>query len=199
MINRFDLGKIGLDYFSEGMRSGLTLARAVSSRKIGRVYALLPSDTDPDALNDFSHGGKLQAPPRVGNMQQVPNTDAELAELVIRTVDSSQPGIVVLEDEIARPSDFATKDSGGLLFENDEVYHLLDGIQSRSKETFLDRLSWARSTATLRGFVATLDAPIPPARDGRWAPGELSKIASQTRLAFLSAYDGESYLIAEFS
>jgi hypothetical protein len=199
MINRFELAEIGMDYFTERMRSGLALARAVSAQEIVRLYALLPSDTLADAVNDFEHGGKLQAPPRFGNMQRVPNTDAELADVVIGALTASQQALVILEDEISRPSDPYLKNIDGLLFENGDVYHVLDGIQAQSKEAFLSHLTSARSTPNFRGFVVNLETPFVPARDRQWAAGDLARLAKQTRLAFLSAYDGESFLVAEFA
>jgi hypothetical protein len=197
MIRPFELGGEDTTYFVNEMWRGERLAHDVSSRQISRLYTLLPDNVEPNTIRDFGNGGKLQAPPRVGNIQEVPNSDQELARIVFQTASVSPFAVVILEDEIARRSDFANKKPDGLMFEGDDVYHVIDGEELRSIEGFLNRLSWAKSVATTRGFVAIFNEPITWSDGGEWAPGSLERITAHTQLAFLSAYDGESYLIAE--
>lgn len=197
MIRAFELAAEDTTYFVDQMSRGQKLAQTVSSQRINRLYTLLPDSLELDNIRDFEQGGKLLAPSRVGNAQQVPNTDEELAKIVVRTACATGFAVVILEDEIASRADFTNKKRGGVMFENGDVYHVIDGEESKSIDAFLNRLNWARSVATTRGFVAILDQPVVWSDGGEWTPGSLERIAAHTRFAFLSAYDGESYLIAE--
>ena len=190
-----ELPKEAPEYFWRELNGGLTLAAAVAAqrRPVRSVYSLVPDAVPPDVdLDDFQSGGKVSASNSGGD----PTADEALTELLTRQLDAVSPLACVLEDSVSRPTDPHLANARELIINGHEVYHVVR--PSASREQSEAALSLAKSASGLTGFLTKLPELASTESRHHVSADDVNAMCRSVRLAFVTIYDGESYMLVEF-
>jgi hypothetical protein len=190
-----ELPKEAPEYFWRELSGGLTLAAAVAAqrRPVRRVYSLLPDAVPPDAdRDDLRSGGKISASDSGGG----PTADEALTELLTQQLVGVSPLACVLEDAVSRPTDPHLASAGELIINGPEVYHLVR--PSASREQCEAALSLAKSASGLTGFLTKLPELASTESRHNVSADDVNAMGRSVRLAFVTIYDGETYMLVEF-
>lgn len=190
-----ELPKEAPEYFWRELNGGLTLAAAVAAqrRPVRRVYSLVPGVVPPDIdLDDLRSGGKVSASDSGGD----PTADEALTALLTRQLDGVSPLACVLEDSVSRPTDQHLSNAGELIMNGQEVYHVVR--PSASREQIEAALGLAKSASGLTGFLTKLPELASTESRHYVSTDDVNAMGRGVRLAFVTIYDGESYMLVEF-
>jgi hypothetical protein len=197
-----------LAYVEDQLASGKTLSsfllRAVQ-RQDGELSYLSPRPLSPAEAVQFETGHTFDysspVAMKVGNISGIayptPNTDQELGHFVQKVL-SEADHIALLEHSLAAPSDpWLERAKSRVLVHEDEVYHLAlcseqthDDIQNAIRE--------ANNVLRMVGMVGRIPgavASLAPAK--RLSLAQVEMIGINAECVFVSAFDGEGYVIWE--
>lgn len=200
---QISLGKDAARFANEQLGQGNALAREVltASLPFERFYTLMPSAEAAGDLLDFASGGKFSSGERhrVGSVMPIANMDEALCQVIQRYVAESPRRAVVIENPLSEPGDADLEGVSHLLVHLNEVYHLV-AQPFTSRQEILGALRDAKSTVDIRGFMTVLPESIDAAlTTNSLSLVEVTQLARATVGVFLGVYDGESYLVCEFS
>jgi hypothetical protein len=138
---------------------------------------------------------------KVGNISGIayptPNTEPELVDSVkTRLVDADH--FSLLENSLAAPSDpWLERAKSRILVHGDEVYHLASHTE-QTYEDVLNAVSEANNVTGLVGMVGRIPGgAASPSVAGSISSAALEIIGRSAECVFVSAYDGEGYVIWE--
>jgi hypothetical protein len=196
MMNQFELDDRCVDYFQTALGAGGLLAKHVSTRATRRLFALVPEMVPEEHIYDPARGGLgLYSP--AGHRAEM--ADRDLLHLV-GEIKATKKEFVVFENDLARASEFRDRPTDHVVFNGDDVYHVLNVITlAGDPDAGLTQLRAAASASGLRGFVVRLRESMARGGGGHWSADDMQEMANSVRMAFISAYDGESYLVGEYS
>jgi hypothetical protein len=209
----FDLGIKGVEFLKERIKSGgHTLARramAAIDFDAGRVTTFLPSHVSLGRARNFEVGGGLfPDPPEsewryttdTGGKKWVikpkPDTDRQLVAPIRDFLRTNGDGMVVLENFNARPDDpWLQKVSSRLIVFGSDVYHVLLPIDT-VEDRIMSFLREAHSAWIFIGVMTLLPGKTDSLLDKKhFTSDELSIMGEKAQKIFVSAYDGEGYVI----
>lgn len=207
MLHR--LGLETTDYFRDRLEKGLTLAKSLLNAKdfdMGSVYAVAPESISKDKLKDLYSGGLLptSSQPRLPIIEdgrklvieQVPNTDHELAALVNTYLSDASQHVCLFEDEVARSTDPALSTTDKRVTFGQELYYLLGHNDDVGKA--LSIIKKAKSWLFI-GIMTSLQGINRPPDVTELTEQELLLFSRNATAIIVGAYDGESFVIWEES
>lgn len=192
-LERFILADSGVDFAVHQLLGGHALAKLLASSvraQVRRIWTILPSDVNPERLEDFNVGGICRHDVSV----------EEVSESVLSILANEKKAVWILEDNIRNPSENMDDNAiGGItvpFLSDNQLYQMLkrDHVDAPSiRETFRSGGAYP-----FLGFVALLDPVTEMNVASHWiSEEELSWIASRITYVFVGAYDEESYLVLE--
>ena len=200
--------RVALKYLCDQLAAGKTLSsfllQAVQ-RSNGELTYMSPRPLSPEEAVEFETGHTFDfSSPRamkVGNISGIayptPNTEPELVDFVkARLVDADH--FSLLENSLAAPSDpWLERAKSRILVHGDEVYHLASNTE-RIHEDVLNAVSEASNVLSLVGMVGRIPGgAASQSVAGRISLAALEIIGRSAECVFVSAYDGEGYVIWE--
>jgi hypothetical protein len=198
-----------LVYMRDQLAAGKTLSRLLLQYvqlRDGTFGCLTPAPLDPVQTIEFEMGHTLdeQASHRLmigeigGTASPKPRTDHLLAEFV-RTLLTDPHHVLFLQNSLAEATDPWLKGAKSrVLFYQNEVYHTLfdsDGMPTN----IMNAIREAENETNFSGAVALQpgDATRLTSRTESISLAELETLARSAECIFVSAYDGEGYLVWE--
>jgi hypothetical protein len=184
LIHRM-LDERGLRYFVERLSLGFTLAKAVAPMVNGGIIEALVSETASDsAIYAFSDGMGISA--RYGYDEAI--------SLILEQKAKDDTALVIAESATVPPD---ASEVSTWPFETFSRHDELYGVVSDAsmKASALERLLTLTDAGYLSNvFVVTRSASLQPLENDI-AKSTIDDIARNVSLAFVRAYDGESYLV----
>lgn len=169
----------------------------------GRYFTLLPAGTSIEKASDFPYGGKVSAKD-VSISTGIKNTAtmtgvSEIARYLHGKLKYGTPTCLALADAYSAPSDEWIKTSTLPLYFFEKEIYLIASINDVDNEVIERYLNAVEGEP---GFVGLLTATFPKVSH---CPGslclvegeELSEMARNATVVFISAYDGEGFVIWE--
>lgn len=183
-----DVGGRGTEFLRDAFADGLTLGRKISQKvdfSTGRCLALVPAETEPDAIRDFEASGITNTTAASATFATFLGSEMSKSELVL-----------VAENALLKPNDPWRPDEPIERFSfGDEVYEYLCAAKATTARIErLLRLADAGYTLNALLAEATLSKQLPDRR-AAIGSGDLERLASGAVLLIVRAYDGESFLI----
>ncbi|HVW06830.1 MAG TPA: hypothetical protein VHB78_17630 [Vicinamibacterales bacterium] len=179
------LDERGLSYLVERLSLGFTLAKTVASTVNGGIIeALVPDTASDSAIYAFSHGMGISA--RYGVDEAV--------SVILEQKAKADTAMVIAESATVPPdaSEVSTWPFD-TFSRHDELYGVVSGPSM--KVSALERLLTLTDAGYLSNvFVVTRSTSLQPLENDI-AKSAIDNIVRNVSLAFVRAYDGESYLV----
>ncbi len=199
------LGEPAYEYLRNWLKKGHVIAKAIVDSvdlSGGQVTALLPEGVTLKEAYEFAKGGKMPEPPRSAwrygpnsVIKPVANTAKEFAKGIDTFIGSSRWHVCIVEDLMSSRTDgWIKKTNSKVLFCGDQVFHWLS--QFGGSGTAYDMAREALGHPPHVGILARTPENSVILQASREVPeSELREIAKNVMCLFMSAYDGESYVI----
>jgi hypothetical protein len=208
-----ELGPRALDYLKRMLSAGKALSKHIlttSELGQGRIVTFLPSDITTEEANKFTTGGKLPAesPNQVTfrrgehaipfSASRVPNVDSWLIRTIKACLENEGDSLCLFENALAAAGDrWLDQSAIGTWICNRDVYHFVTQTDARDEKLLDATVRGAKSVyPPLIGAVTRYPsvAQLPP-HGGTVTDALLEDMATRSIKVFVSAYDGEGYLI----
>lgn len=199
------IGSHAVSYLLKQLKAGKTFASFLPSAVDlyeGTISSLVPEGYSPAALSEFEagHVASIAAPKTMtvgsisGTALPKPTADEELSRIIAGSLTAPN-SYCLLENSIAVSGDpWLLKAKSRIVLHGEEVYHLL--TSTCESESALVAIREARRSPTLSGAVGhMLKRTNIVGKESVLATQELQSIAQGVQWIFVSAYDGEGYLI----
>jgi hypothetical protein len=204
----FNLGDEGIKYIRKCLINGKTLANYLirtCNLERGKLITFLPTDTNEEAVKQFTTGGKLKEEglkeeiikPEGSKLTKVPtpNTDLWLVSIIRSFLTTDVKRLCIFENALAKPSDpwLSSKKMPVFTF-HEEVYHFLLGTDAEN-----EKIGETIRIATSHLFIGVMTS-VPQETGFSLGGGEITSqeligFAEKTEKIIVGAYDGEGYLI----
>lgn len=199
---------IASGYLENQLAKGKTLCKYLLDmvrQGQGDFICLSPTPLGPDKVIQFEEGhvhndtvlNTLVIGDVSGSMGQKADSLKQLASFIQTRLTSPQH-FCVLENSLANPSDpWLSRSKSRILVHGIEVYHFLP-YSDRIIEKIADSIREAESDTRFRGMIGkTEEITKLKISEGRVSLGELEVMGTSAQCIFVSAYDGEGYLVWE--
>ena len=201
-IREVPLGAAGLAYLRESLGDSKQLARSLLgclNLEQGTARTFLPLESSDQHIYDFRRGGKVMGPasPLSSSSQgrgitRIFNMDSVLVDIIQTHLDSGWNSFCLVEAPLAHADDPKSTE-GTVLVHDDSVFYLLEPDktnQAAIQQTLRVASSiWPPTVGALgRGARRTAHLEIVDIK-------ALEEFAEKTESIFVSAYDGEGFVL----
>jgi hypothetical protein len=180
-----DLGEEGRNYVVENLNGWDSVTKNLSAQFAnGRAFALLPEDTSLARATDFRTGGLLLGlkPSRW------------IAQRCFASRRANKNCALLVEDTIARRGDpNIAVETANKFFLNTRVFYFLNAEDFADK-SIIDILHVSRGFDVI-GFLSKMTLDRAPLLNQEISPGLLTTVVQNIQEIYISAYDGESFVL----